>query len=122
MRLVAGSREDEGDGGRSEIQGFGSWVAGRRPIGLRENLDELRQRTPRLLSEVVTLIITSVVGANVSLKRAVFVVVVVVVVIVEWTMVDTDVFVCLLRQTKGCEAWIQDTGHWRGRKRLEIVQ
>ena len=93
MRLVAGSREDEGDGGRSENQGFGSWVAGRRPIGLRENFDELRQRTPELLSEVVTLIITSVVGANVSLKRAVFIVVVVVV--VEWTMVDTDVFVCL---------------------------
>ena len=97
MRLVAGSREDEGDGGRSEIQGFGSWVAGRRPIGLRENFDELRQRTPRLLSEVVTLSITSVVGANVSLKRAGFVVVVVVVVvIVEWTMVDTDVFVCFV--------------------------
>ena len=54
-----------------------------------------------------------------SLKRAVFVVVVVVVVIVEWTMVDTGVCVCLFfpSDKRGVtEAWIQDTGHWRGRK------
>ena len=34
----AGSREKEGDAGRREIQGFGSWVADRRPTGLRDYL------------------------------------------------------------------------------------
>ena len=45
---------DEADGGRNGIQGFGSWVAGRRPIELRgDGGTETLDTEPRNLKELL---------------------------------------------------------------------
>ena len=45
---------DEADGGRNGIQGFGSWVAGRRPIELRgDGGIETLDTEPRNLKELL---------------------------------------------------------------------